>query len=78
MVAKDWVLFLMVFPILPVLYVLTRRFRVRATDAWREVRTQTGRLTANVAESIAGARVIQAFAREQENMRIFSDLTPGT
>ena len=75
MVVKDWVLFLMVFPVLPVLYVLTRRFRVRATDAWRAVRTQTGRLTANVAESIAGARVIQAFAREQENMRIFSDLT---
>jgi ABC-type multidrug transport system fused ATPase/permease subunit len=75
MVVKDWVLFLAVFPLLPVLYVLTRRFRVRATDAWREVRAQTGRLTATVAESIAGARVIQAFAREQENMRIFSDLT---
>jgi len=75
MLWMDWVLFLMVFPILPVLFFLTRWFRTRATDAWREVRVQTGRLTANVAESIAGARVIQAFAREQENMRIFSDLT---
>ena len=75
MLWMDRVLFLVVFPILPVLFFLTRRFRARATDAWREVRVQTGRLTANVAESIAGARVIQAFAREQRNMRIFSDLT---
>ena len=75
MLWMDRVLFLTVFPMLPVLYLLTRRFRVRAADAWREVRAQTGRLTATVAESIAGARVIQAFAREQENMRIFSDLT---
>ncbi|HUU09647.1 MAG TPA: ABC transporter ATP-binding protein [Phycisphaerae bacterium] len=75
MLWKDWVLFLAVFPILPVLVLLTRRFRVRATEAWRQVRAQTGRLTANVAESIAGARVIQAFAREAKNMAIFSNLT---
>ena len=75
MLWKDRVLFLVVFPMLPVLLVMTRRFRVRATEAWREVRAQTGRLTANVAESIAGARVIQAFAREPKSMAEFSDLT---
>ena len=75
MLWKDPVLFGAVFPILPVLWLLTRRFRLRATDAWREVRAQTGRLTANVAESIAGARVIQAFSREQRNMEIFGSLT---
>ena len=75
MVWKDPVLFAAVFPILPLLYLLTRRFRVRATDAWRQVRAQTGRLTANVAESIAGARVIQAFAREHRSMEAFGDLT---
>jgi len=75
MLWKDPVLFAAVFPILPALYLLTRRFRVRATGAWRQVRAQTGRLTANVAESIAGARVIQAFAREQRNMEVFGNLT---
>ncbi|MCD4699546.1 MAG: ABC transporter ATP-binding protein/permease, partial [Phycisphaerae bacterium] len=75
MLWKDPVLFGAVFPILPVLYLLTRRFRVKASDAWRQVRAQTGRLTANVAESIAGARVIQAFAREQRNLEIFGNLT---
>ena len=75
MLWKDRVLFAAVFPILPVMYLLTRRFRIRATEAWRQVRAQTGRLTANVAESIAGARVIQAFAREQRNMEVFGNLT---
>ncbi len=75
MLWKDPVLFCAVLPILPVLYLLTRRFRIRASKAWRRVRTQTGRLTANVAESIAGARVIQAFAREQLNMEVFGNLT---
>ncbi len=75
MLWKDPVLFAAVFPVLPVIFLLTRRFRVRATDAWRQVRAQTGRLTANVAESIAGARVIQAFAREQRNMQAFGNLT---
>ena len=75
MLWKDRVLFLAVVPVLPALYLLSQRFRVRATEAWRLVRAQTGRLTANVAESIAGARVIQAFAREQKNMEQFSQLT---
>jgi len=72
---EDRVMFLVIFPMLPVLAFLTRWFRKRATTAWRQVRRQTGRLTANVAESIAGARVIQAFAREQRNEEIFAGLT---
>lgn len=72
---EDWMLFLAVFPALPVLMILTRRFSSRASATWQEVRKQTGKLTANVAESIAGARVIQAFAREQKNEEIFGHLT---
>lgn len=72
---EDWILFLVIFPFIPVLAVLTRRFSSRISSTWQEVRKQTGRLTANVAESIAGARVIQAFAREQKNEEIFGHLT---
>ena len=75
MLLEDWVLFLAVLPILPVVAGLTRRFRRKAIAIWREVQAQTGRLTANLAESIAGARVIQAFAREEKNIAIFHDLT---
>jgi len=56
---------------------LTQRFRARASDTWRRVRRQSGRLTANLAESIAGARVIQAFAREQRSMGAFGALADG-
>jgi ATP-binding cassette subfamily B protein len=72
---EDAWIFLAVLPVFPLMAGLTVWFRKRGAQAWRDVRTQTGRLTANVAESIAGARVIQAFAREQRNMETFSDLT---
>jgi len=75
MVLQDPILFFCIFPILPLLVWLTGRFRRRATGVWHDVQAQTGRLTANLAESIAGARVIQAFARERKNVEIFCDLT---
>ena len=75
MLQEDRLMFLAVAPIFPVLVVLTTWFRKRGTVVWRDVRTQTGRLTANLAESIAGARVIQAFARERRNMEHFAGLT---
>jgi ATP-binding cassette subfamily B protein len=75
MLLEDPRLFAAILPILPVLIWLTRRFRQRSLAVWRQVQAQTGRLTANLAESIAGARVIQAFAREERNIEIFRDLT---
>ena len=75
MILEDPVLFLTIAPILPAVFFLTRWFRRRATVVWRAVQAQTGRLTANLAESIAGARVIQAFAREEKNVSVFCDLT---
>ena len=75
MVQEDRVMFLAVAPVFPVLAALTTWFRRRGGAVWRDVRMQTGRLTANLAESIAGARVIQAFAREKRNMEHFASLT---
>ena len=75
MLQEDRVLFLAIAPVFPLLVLLTTWFRRRGSVVWRDVRTQTGRLTANLAESIAGARVIQAFARERRNMEHFADLT---
>jgi len=42
--------------------------------AWREVRTQVSRICANLAENIAGVRVVQAFTRERHNLREFDRL----
>jgi ATP-binding cassette subfamily B multidrug efflux pump len=74
MLQYDWRLCLAVSIVLPPLFVATRLFHVRGLSAHRKVRAQTSRLTAAMAESIAGVRVVQAFSREQENLNRFQQL----
>jgi ABC-type multidrug transport system fused ATPase/permease subunit len=65
------VLFLIMIAALPFMAVVTFFFRGRIADAWREVRAQFSRLCANLAENVAGVRVVQAFTRERRNLREF-------
>jgi ATP-binding cassette subfamily B protein len=58
----------------PMLYIVSSMFRRRARPAWRRVRRDISRLTANVAEMVSGVRVVQAFTREEENLDRFDDL----
>jgi ABC-type multidrug transport system fused ATPase/permease subunit len=74
MVQYDWRLCLAVSAVLPPLIAATRVFHARALDAYRRLRAQTSRLTAAMAESIAGVRVVQAFSREEENLSRFQQL----
>jgi ABC-type multidrug transport system fused ATPase/permease subunit len=67
-------LFILVAAAAPALYVASTIFRRRARPAWRRVRRDVSRLTANVAEMVSGVRVIQAFTREDENLDRFDDL----
>ena len=53
---------------------LTFLFHQPMAKAWREVRTQVSRICANLAENIAGVRVVQAFTRERHNLREFDRL----
>jgi len=46
-------------------------FHVHGMQAYRRVREQSSRITAAIAESIAGVRVVQAFAREDVNLTNF-------
>jgi ABC-type multidrug transport system fused ATPase/permease subunit len=61
----DWRLGLVALVILPPTLVLTRWFQVRSHAAFLQVRETISSMTAQVAESIAGMAVIQAFNREQ-------------
>jgi len=70
----DRVMLLILLGIAPIVYFLNGYFRRRLSHAHREVRASFSRLTANLAESVAGVRVTQAFAREEKNARIFRDL----
>jgi ATP-binding cassette, subfamily B, multidrug efflux pump len=71
----DWRLALVTFSIIPVLAVGAAWFRLRARDAYREVRRRLARLNAFLQESLAGMTVIQLFARERQERARFGALT---
>ena len=61
----DWRLALAAMVILPPALVLSRWFQVRSHTAFAEVRTRIAILTAQLAESIAGMAIVQAYGRER-------------
>src|SRR5262245_35497928 len=69
----DWRLGLVALVILPPTLVLTRWFQVRSHAAFLEVRNTISGMTAQIAESVAGMAVIQAFNRERAFQREFDD-----
>src|SRR2546429_2047620 len=74
MLQYDWRLCLAVSAVLPPLWVATRLFHIYGMRAYRNLREQTSRITAALAENIAGVRVAQAFSREEENLARFQQL----
>jgi len=58
--------------VLPLLFVATLFFRIRAVGAYRRVRNAVGDVTAALQESLSGIRVVQAFARETTDHRGFA------
>jgi ABC-type multidrug transport system fused ATPase/permease subunit len=67
----DWRLALATLAVIPFMAIATVIFRVRSTRAYRAVRERLGLVTATLAEDIAGMRMVQAFTREQQNIRNF-------
>ena len=67
----DWRLALATLAVIPLMSIATVIFRVRSTRAYRAVRERLGLVTATLAEDIAGMRMVQAFTREQQNIRNF-------
>ena len=65
---------LVVLAVVPPLVVATVVFRRRSARAYGEVRDRIAAVNANLAESISGVRVAQAFAREQRNMAGFRNV----
>jgi len=70
----DWRLALVTYAIVPVLFAVAAFFRLRARDAYREVRRRLARLNAFLQESLQGMAVIQLFARETHERRQFERL----
>lgn len=71
MLISNWKMALLSFIVLPIMVVVMRVWQGYAKSAYRKTRRTIGIVNANLAESIAGMRVVQSFVRERENRRYF-------
>ncbi|HET8521902.1 MAG TPA: ABC transporter ATP-binding protein [Thermomicrobiales bacterium] len=67
----NWRLALLTYLVLPIMVLVTSRWRRLAVDTYRATRRTIGIVNADLAESISGIRVIQSFTREPMNRRRF-------
>ena len=74
MLWMDWRLALVTFAIVPLLAAAAAYFRLRARDAYREVRRRLAVLNGFLQESLQGMTVIQLFARERQELGAFRRL----
>jgi ATP-binding cassette subfamily B protein len=74
MLRCDWVLFLVVLGMAPVLWSVNRHFRVKLSQLTRAAQESFSRVTATLAESVTGIRVTQGFVRQQTNAGLFRGL----
>lgn len=74
MLYYDWVLFLVISGLVPILWAITRYFRERLSTATRAVQASFSRVTSSLAESVNGIRVTQGFVRHDLNNHYFRHL----
>jgi ATP-binding cassette subfamily B protein len=74
MLYSDWVLFLVVLAMAPVLWLFNRHFRVKLSQHSRASQESFSRVTATLAESVNGIRVTQGFVRQETNAGLFRRL----
>lgn len=67
----SWKLSLIVFAVLPLILVATRKFQKAMKAAFDDVRTQVANLNSFVQERISGMSIVQLFAREQTESKAF-------
>jgi len=70
----NWVLFLVVLAIAPVIWSLNQYFRTRLALTQRQAQESFSRVISTVAESLEGIRVTQGFARQEVNASMFREL----
>ncbi len=70
----DWVLFLVVAAMAPVLWFVNNHFRMRLSQLNRAAQESFSRVTSTLAESVNGMRVTQGFVRQETNLGLFRTL----
>lgn len=67
MLTINWRLALIAFSVLPVLFLVTKFFRSKLRDAFRETRTQQAIVNSKLNENINGMLTVQLFGRERRS-----------
>jgi ATP-binding cassette subfamily B multidrug efflux pump len=70
----DWQLALVCLAAFPIILYVSRFYRRRAREVYRESRMILGRLNAGLQENIAGVATIQAFGQEAKMYRRFQEI----
>ncbi|HVU23524.1 MAG TPA: ABC transporter ATP-binding protein [Opitutus sp.] len=70
----DWLMFLVVVAMAPVLWLINNRFRMELSRQSRAASESFSRVTATLAESVGGMRVTQGFVRQERNLGLFRSL----
>ncbi|HVW20133.1 MAG TPA: ABC transporter ATP-binding protein [Opitutaceae bacterium] len=70
----DWVMFLVVLAMAPVLALVNNHFRMKLSRLSRASQESFSRVTATLAESVNGIRVTQGFVRQEVNAGLFRGL----
>jgi ATP-binding cassette subfamily B multidrug efflux pump len=71
MLTENWVYALISLTVVPFMMLATVYFSTQARKAFRRSREEMGSVNADLQESIAGVREVQAFNREEENIENF-------
>jgi ATP-binding cassette, subfamily B, multidrug efflux pump len=74
MIWLDWRLALVCLTAFPVILYISRFYRRRAREVYRESRMILGRLNAGLQENIAGVATVQAFGQEEKMYRRFQEV----
>ena len=74
MFTTDWRLSLVALAIFPLLLVASYIFKEKVRVSFQHVRNQVSKLNAFTQEHITGMQVVQAFGREEEELRRFTDI----
>ena len=71
----NWRMTLMVLLIIPMLWIVSIRFKQRILKEYRLVRKFNSKITSSYNENITGVRVVKSLRREEKNLNQFGELT---
>ena len=74
MFVVDWRLALAALATVPLVWLVSRVFRVRVRTAYRDIRTRLARINAFLQERLTGMRIVQLFGRERDEAGRFDAL----